>query len=427
MMKTLIAMSIFVTGMLATSASAQKTIPIRALTPPAESPEHFKSTPSVRQLPNGRAIVHDILGKRVMVFDTTMKSFTVSADSAGESGTKYPAAMFSFYNPLIPYLGDSTLFTDFDAKTFIVIGPDGKLGHAMSHAKATDLMSPSQPSNGVQGTDLQGRLIYREIGGFRPPPLKPGEATVVSTRDTIKLVRADFNTRTIDTVASYTANKSIQTVFTLLPGGKTGGTRIVNPIPPASDSWAVMSDGTIAVVRAHDYHIDFTYPDGSTFSSAKLPFDWRRLTDDDKKARIDSMQRVIDSVTASGRPFGMIIGFSKTGEGAPSKPDTIIPKISFVPLNEISDYVPPIALGAAKPDADNNLWILPTTSTQAKGGLLYDVVNRKGELVERVQLPKDRVVAGFGKGGVVYLAKFDAASKLWTLERCRINRSQLKQ
>jgi hypothetical protein len=36
--------------------------------------------------------------------------------------------------------------------------------------------------------------------------------------------------------------------------------------------------------------------------------------------------------------------------------------------------------------------------------LVYDVISRKGELVHRVQLPAGRQIAGFGPGGVVYLA-----------------------
>ena len=53
---------------------------------------------------------------------------------------------------------------------------------------------------------------------------------------------------------------------------------------------------------------------------------------------------------------------------------------------------------------------------------MYDVVNTSGELFERVQLPADRVVAGFGRGGVVYLARYDRAGKFWTLERATVIR-----
>jgi hypothetical protein len=34
-------------------------------------------------------------------------------------------------------------------------------------------------------------------------------------------------------------------------------------------------------------------------------------------------------------------------------------------------------------------------------------VNRKGELVERVQVPVGRTITGFGPGGVVYLTTRD--------------------
>lgn len=36
--------------------------------------------------------------------------------------------------------------------------------------------------------------------------------------------------------------------------------------------------------------------------------------------------------------------------------------------------------------------------------LVYDVINRKGELVHRVQLPVGRQLLGFGRNGTVYLA-----------------------
>jgi hypothetical protein len=40
----------------------------------------------------------------------------------------------------------------------------------------------------------------------------------------------------------------------------------------------------------------------------------------------------------------------------------------------------------------------------AIGGPIYDVIDRAGLLIDRVQVPPGRQVIGFGKGGVVYLA-----------------------
>jgi hypothetical protein len=93
-------------------------------------------------------------------------------------------------------------------------------------------------------------------------------------------------------------------------------------------------------------------------------------------------------------------------------------QINFVAPSELPDYKPAFFGGAARPDRDGNIWIrvLPTTGAPA-GGPLYDVVNSTGELVDRVQIPKDRSIIGFGEGGVVYLTTRDAQGV--HLERAR--------
>ena len=119
-----------------------------------------------------------------------------------------------------------------------------------------------------------------------------------------------------------------------------------------------------------------------------------------------------------GGAGGPVMAFSSSG--GPGGPQTITPKIEFVPLKEIPDYYPAIRAGATKADLDGNLWILPTTSAQAKAGeLVYDVINNKGELFQRVRLPVGRSIAGFGRNGVVYLMYRDPATG-WFLERTKI-------
>ena len=95
--------------------------------------------------------------------------------------------------------------------------------------------------------------------------------------------------------------------------------------------------------------------------------------------------------------------------------------MEYVPpeLKDIPDYYPSIRQGAATADLDGNLWILPNTSAQSRNGeLVYDVVNVKGDF-HRVRLPVGRSIAGFGKGGVVFLLSGDRASGFY-LERTRL-------
>ena len=44
-----------------------------------------------------------------------------------------------------------------------------------------------------------------------------------------------------------------------------------------------------------------------------------------------------------------------------------------------------------------------------QGGVVFDIVSREGELVDRLQLPQGYSIAGFGKGKVVYLSMRDAS------------------
>ena len=60
---------------------------------------------------------------------------------------------------------------------------------------------------------------------------------------------------------------------------------------------------------------------------------------------------------------------------------------------------------------DGRLWVRAIPTKAIAGGPVYDVIDNKGELVERVQVPADRSIIGFGQGGVVYL-RVGATSKV---------------
>mgnify|MGYP001796272621 CR=1 FL=1 len=94
-----------------------------------------------------------------------------------------------------------------------------------------------------------------------------------------------------------------------------------------------------------------------------------------------------------------------------------LPQINFGAPSELPDYKPPFGSGATRADAEGNLWI--RTSQNVNGLPVYDIVNRKGELIDRVQPPAGRVIAGFGAGGIVYLGVRDADSARLEMARVR--------
>lgn len=82
---------------------------------------------------------------------------------------------------------------------------------------------------------------------------------------------------------------------------------------------------------------------------------------------------------------------------------------TLIPASELPDYRPPISAGSVRADGDGNLWIRTIQMKPMPGGTIYDIVNRKGELNDRIQLPVGYTLAGFGPGKLVYLSTRDAA------------------
>lgn len=438
------------------SAAAQ-TIPIRELAAPnARSTESFGTIFGVRQLNGGKVLVNDGTRRQLIILDEKFATRTIAIDSAMTGGQSYgPRA-----SPLIPYLADSSFFVDGASLTLLVIDPNGKITRVMSAPKPGDV---SALASGAAGVDARGNLVYR---GRSPisSTTTAGTATPASqASDSQPIVRADFDTRKVDTLGRVKVRSGGRTIVAQDPNGKMIATTTVNPLSTI-DEWGVMSDGTVAFVRGHDYHVDFLAPDGKAYAGAKLPFDWKRLTDGDKQALVDSARNAINKAVSDARAkaanpaeadraasmatmmalasaMGMSTGggmgggsmgggmgatpAAASGMAASGPPMGTMPAMptmitEFVPLNEIADYYPAIRAGAVKADLDDNLWILPTSSAQSKAGeLIYDIVNKQGMLTQRVRLPLGRSVAGFGHDGVVYLMQRDA-NGAWFLERSRL-------
>jgi hypothetical protein len=206
--------------------------------------------------------------------------------------------------------------------------------------------------------------------------------------------------------------------FTSNPDRSTTITRtMTNPIP-VLDDWAVVADGSIAFVRGHDYHVDWVNTDGTRSSTPKIAHEWVRLSDGEKTAILDSAKAVRDSADRVAAEITAKRDSATKARGGVVGPHAttvfVWPEISDLP-----DYWPVMNLGTAgnvlranalsqvgavTADADNNLWIRQGEPKPRDGSSpVYDIVNRQGILVDRVQLPPSLSLAGFGPG-VVYLA-----------------------
>ena len=447
---------------------AQSLPPIRQLGPvTAVAKEPLGAVSSVRHLPDGRVLVNDILGRRVVMFDSSLSTVTVIADTTSATASAYGVRP----GGLIAYRGDSTLFVDPASLSMLLIDPNGKITRVMSAPRANDVGFLVGGPFGNPGFDPKGRLVYRappNFAAFRPPAGGSGNRLpqFPTPPDSAALVRFDLTTRKVDTVTFFKTPK-FNLNMTRSPDGMIRVTSTTNPLPQGDD-WALLPDGTVALVRGKDYHVDWLNPDGTITSSPKVPFQWERLSDEAKVAFVDSAKVAIEKARASGqfaRDGGQQVVMRPAGEGggaagarrdgtgggdaprsgsapAPAsnaQPGTMtvttggnttvtsagpggggfggqLPPLTMVSPSELPDYKPAFTPGSTRADTDGDLWVRTSQNVDARP--VYNVINRKGELIDRVQLPANRVLVGFGPGGVVYLAVRDGSTA--HLERARV-------
>lgn len=257
----------------------------------AVSKERLGAVTSVRELPDGRLLVNDVAARRLLLMDTTMTTVGAVLDSATAIANAYGARP----GALLPFRGDSSLFVDAASFAMLVIDPAGKVVRVRSVWRVQDL--PYVMGMGVFGTpgvDARGRMVYRVPARPAPPKVPPpaGVPYVPQDPDSAFVVAADLDTRKVDTLAVVRVPVSGLSVRKN-PNGGFLFEQMTNPLP-ITDEWAVLSDGTVAVLRERDYRVEYHNPDGSVTSSGKLPYPWQRLADEDK-------QRIVDSVTTALR------------------------------------------------------------------------------------------------------------------------------
>lgn len=410
-------------------SAAQQGVPVVSVVPTAaRTTTTLGAVLGVRELPGGRLLVNDAGRRQIKIFDSTLATAAVALDSTDGASNSYGPRRSN----IVPYLGDSTLFTEIVSRDVLILDRNGQVARALALPTYEDGVVPFPISFPMPGAvDNKGRLLAHGGTRVRGDPV----THMAILADTSLILRADLDTRQVDIVGAVHTGSGEKNRSDPPENGNRVVTSIIQPVP-TEDSWSVLSDGTIAFVRGRDYHVDWILPDGTKSSTDKLPFDWKRLTDTDKQKLIDSARVVWDSLMnirnkrnafptsgrgdAGGGDNSPGRGRAGGGVAAPGQQGSI-QRMEFVPLSEIPDYYPPIRRNSSMPDLDGNLWILPTTSAQSQHGeLVYDVVNPKKGLFERVRMPVGRSIAGFGKGGVVYLQAGDRTSGFY-LERAKLD------
>ena len=434
----------------ATPALSQTLPPVRPIgATVARSTEPMGSVSTAIALPGGKVLVNDILKRRVLLLDSTFTQVTVVADSTSSTANAYGNRA----GGLLAYRGDSALFVDPASMSMLVINTDGKITRVMSAPRPQDVGFLVGGPNGFPGFDAKGRLVYRAQGPMRMTQGPAGRGAPAGTTtmapefpDSVPVVRFELSARSLDTAGFFKVNRPNISVTQTASGGMMM-TSTINPIPTVDD-WALLSDGTIAFIKGADYSINWVAPDGSKSSTGKVPYEWQRLDEDGKMALLDSARKAMEEqrqrmqaqMAAGGGPMAIAGGteFSVRvagaagggappargggdGRGAPTGPGGMRmepPPITMVNADQLPDYRPAFTAGSSRGDLEGNLWVR-TTSPVGNNGPIYFVINKKGEVIDRVQVPESREIAGFGRNGDVYLRVRDAEGNV-RMERAKI-------
>jgi hypothetical protein len=411
-------------------AGAQAPVPpTRSLGPVVATSQPLPVSRNLRVLSDGRVLVNVSESRQILLFDSLLKTSKPVLDSAGPPDRRYQNGW------LIPYIDDTTLFYATQAAAVLLLDPNGSIARV-----AAPPGGGGRAGGGVIGTKPDGRGRLVDVPSGRAVNAMPSRSPEPGTQMRILTQVAtgfDLVRRTLDTLFVVHANTTAVAPLT--------------PEPPATlplrearlflihDEPIVMSDGTIAIVRGRDYRVDWIDASGALTQSPRIAHEWKRQTDGDKKRLADSLTVLRDSANnamlaappPTGDPAydaaGWIRGFvspaplrgraalagtQRTTPFPPPPAEALRP----IPPELIPDFLPATS-GGLLADEDNRLWIPRGPTFLPPFTRIYDIVDRTGKLIDRVSVDASQTIAGFGRGGSVYVFVRDGGE--WRLQRRR--------
>jgi len=355
----------------------------------------LSGAPTLVELGNGSIFVNDMQGLRVLVVDSTLAHPHVVLDSKGLGTRTYGHDV----GTLMPYGRDSVAFFDPTAIGLLVMDDTGGIARVISAPAGNDA------STLVSGAfspviDGAGRLVFQT----RLPPIVPAGCTPTAAatplvRDSGIIVRADLRTRAADTLARV---KLAIPPPMIRRTGADGVPVIQSTVDPllSKDKWVAWTTGEIAILRSRDYHVDWIDSAGRLAPTKPVAHEWHRLTDSEKVALSDSVQKAIDAQAAI--------------RAAPA-PNATRYISAAVPAADLADYAPPFLNAYA--GGDGTIWVQSGSIKPPAGGPVYDVIDAHGQLIDRVQIPGGCSLVAVGHG-VVYISSREGRGVV--LARARI-------
>ncbi len=377
-----------------------------ALTTPAESqdvsehtlgdatatfPEGLGAVRGVRELPDGRVLVSDGLGKAVIVWDLTGGADTIGGIGGGPAEYQLPDGLWALPDgkTLLVDLGNGRLTElgadlSFGETTPIAQGPPGdaepRSPQAMQQRmRQTSFVLP-------RGVDGEGRIYFQDMG--------------MGMTDSVPVKRFDPETGRAEAVGKIKGPE--------LKRSESGGPGNQNvqiqqvPLAP-QDAWGVAWDGRVAMVRVADYHLEWVLPDGQIVRGEPVAFRPLPIRTADKEEWVEDLATNGLSVAVSIDNGRRQTAFSRGGRGGGSATDSY----------DWPETKPAFRSTGVRVSQAGDAWV--ERHVPAGEARTFDVFGSDGNLKARVRLPANRELMAFGDG-TVYLIRLDEFDFNW-LER----------
>lgn len=349
-----------------TLLSAQEPPPaITPLGPPqARSGQGFTSIFDAVELADGRVLMTDNRERVIAIVDLEDGSVT-PLGREGEGPEEYRSAF-----TILPQADGHFLIYDATLRRFLSVSPQGAvLGVEPLNPP------PLQGFSAPRGPDADGYLYvsYRRIG---PGGLLP-EATLYG-----------WNPSTEDL-------KEVASIANFAPGQQGSGF-----VPmPREDAWTFLPDGSVGLLVAEDYHLEWSGGAAGSSVGPALPHPRIKVGKDEREAWLDQFL---------AQPAGGTARLEGGGGGGSSRSRPPVDPGRF------PEVVPPFEGGYVPAAPWGEMWVrLEVLSDSTR--TVFDVLNRRGALVRRVSVEGDAHVVGFGSDAV-FLARKDPFDLAW-LER----------
>jgi hypothetical protein len=318
-----------------------------------EWPDPYTQVVGIRELGDGRVIVLDSRELRVEVVDFAGNR----AEAVGRIGSG--PGEYGYAARLVALPGDSSALYDRANQRVLLIGPNARPVGFLNTGMAGRSAGPDQvmmvARTGLTLASDAGGRLYSEGALYRT-----ARTTRAEPRDSVAVERWDRASGKRDTVTYRRVPSDGRPTIVL-------GATVVRPVgavaPPfsAEEQWAVANDGWIAVARTDPFRLDFFSPDGVVRRGREIAYERVKVTERHKELW---RQRFREPVPE------------------PSWPEVL----------------PPFMTAALFFDPDGRLWVRRTTAADAPER--FDVVDRRGNVVERVLLPEAVHLIGFGRSAV---------------------------